>query len=133
MQYDPDKSKIIKKEDRLSYMPSSRKFISLTFIDEGDTDTEKYYGAYPLTESVHIFGSLVKSTSPKILDTETAGIAYESCCWAFRLAHFKEDSSSGASSYSTGMELVLNGLGSTSSPLKEKIENRIPGYFANLR
>jgi hypothetical protein len=29
----------------------------------------------------------------------------------------------------TGMELVLTGLGSTSSPLKDKIENKIPGIF----
>jgi hypothetical protein len=31
------------------------------------------------------------------------------------------------------MELVLTGLGSTSSPLKDKIENKIPGYSAKLR
>ena len=49
------------------------------------------------------------------------------------LIHFKEDNKSGGYSYSTGMELVLTGLGSTSSPLKGKIENRIPGYTAKLR
>jgi hypothetical protein len=31
------------------------------------------------------------------------------------------------------MELVLTGLGSTSTPLKGRIENRIPGYKAKLR
>ena len=66
-------------------------------------------------------------------NAETTGIAYESCCWAFRLAHFKEDDSSGGYNYSTGMELVLTGLGSTLSYLNNKIENRIPGYTANLR
>ena len=34
-----------------------------------------------------------------------------------------------AINYSTGMELVLTGLGSTSTPLKGRIENRIPGYI----
>ena len=132
-QYNPDKSKIVKNENSLSYSPSSRKFISMTFSDEGTSDTEKFYGAYPLTDSVHIFGGVVNSTSSSITDTETTGLAYESCCWAFRLAHFKEDNSNGGSNYSTGMELVLTGLGSTSSPLKKKIENKVPGYFANLR
>ena len=63
---------------------------------------------------------------------ETSGIAYESCCWAFRVAHFKANDS-GRYNYSTGMELVLTGLGSTSSPLKGKIEENIPGYTARLR
>jgi LPS-assembly protein len=132
-QYSPGKSKIVKKENSLSYSPSSRKFISMTFSDEGTEDTEKFYGAYPLTHSVHIFGGVVNSTSSSVTDTETTGLAFESCCWAFRLAHFKEDNSNGGSNYSTGMELVLTGLGSTSSPLKKKIENKVPGYFANLR
>ena len=132
-QYNPDKSKIVKKENSLSYSPSSREFISMTFIDEGTSDTEKYYGAYPLSDSIHIFGGVVNTNSSSLTSSETAGIAYESCCWAFRLAHFKDDNSSGGSNYSTGMELVLTGLGSTSSPLKDKIQNRIPGYFANLR
>ncbi|MEC7595805.1 MAG: LPS assembly protein LptD [Pseudomonadota bacterium] len=132
-QYDPDKSKIVKKENSFTYSPSSRKFISMTFIDEGTSDTEKFYGAYPLSNSVHIFGGVVNSTSSTVTNTETTGIAYESCCWALRFAHFKDDNSSGGSNYSTGMELVLTGLGSTSSPLKDRIENRISGYSANLR
>ena len=130
---DPDKSKIVKKENTITYSPSSRMFVSMSFIDEGSKETEKFYGAYPITDSVHIFGGLDKTTSTGITNAETTGIAYESCCWALRLAHFKEDKSSGGYNYSTGMELVLTGLGSTSSPLKDKIENKIPGYSAKLR
>ncbi len=132
-QFNPDQSKIVKKENTISYSPSSRKFISLSFIDEGTKETEKFYGAYPITDSVHIFGGIDKTTSTGVTNAETTGLAYESCCWAFRLAHFKEDNSSGGYNYSTGMELVLTGLGSTSSPLKDKIENRILGYAAKLR
>jgi len=132
-QFNPDQSKIVKKENTISYSPSSRKFISLSFIDEGTKETEKFYGAYPITDSVHIFGGIDKTTSTGVTNAETTGLAYESCCWAFRLAHFKQDNSSGGYNYSTGMELVLTGLGSTSSPLKDKIENRIPGYTAKLR
>ena len=49
--------------------------------------------------------------------------------------YFKEDNKKGLGgyNYSTGMELVLTGLGSTSSPLKGRIENKIPGYTASLR
>jgi LPS-assembly protein len=132
-QFNPDTSKIVKKENTISYNPSSRKFISLSFIDEGTKETEKFYGAYPITESVHIFGGIDKTTSTGVTNAETTGVAYESCCWAFRLVHFKEDNSTGGYNYSTGMELILTGLGSTSSPLKKKIEGKVSGYKANLR
>jgi LPS-assembly protein len=132
-QFNPDKSKIVKKENTITYSPSSRMFVSMSFIDEGSKETERFYGAYPITDSVHVFGGLDKTTSTGITNAETTGIAYESCCWAFRLAHFKEDNSSGGYNYGTGMELVLTGLGSTSSPLRDKIENKIPGYSAKLR
>ena len=132
-QFDPDSSKIVKNENTLALNPSSRKFLSLSLSDEGSKKTEKLYGAYPITDSVHIFGGLDKTTSSGITNSEITGIAYESCCWAFRLAHFKEDNASGGYNYSTGMELVLTGLGSSSNPLRNKIESKIPGYKLKLR
>jgi len=132
-QYSPNTSKIVKKENSLTYTSNSRKFITLIVSDEGAKETEKLYGAYPLTDSIHLFGALDKTTSTGITNSEITGIAYESCCWAFRVAHFKTDNASKGYNYSTGMELVLTGLGSTSSPLKGKIEGEIPGYRAKLR
>ena len=132
-QFNPDTSKIVKKENSLTYTSNSRKFITLSFSDEGVKETEKLYGAYPITDSIHFFGGLDKTTSTGTTNSETTGLAYESCCWAFRLAHFKENNDAGSYNYSTGMELVLTGLGSTSSPLKGKIEGNIPGYKAKLR
>jgi len=136
-QFNPDTSKIVKKENSLTYLSNSKKFITLSLSKVGTSsgikETEKLYGAYPLTDSIHFFGGLDKTTSTGITNSETTGIAYESCCWAFRVAHFKENNTSGGYNYSTGMELILTGLGSTSSPLKKKIENKIPGYLAKLR
>ena len=136
-QFNPDTSKIVKKENSLSYTSNSRKFITVSLskvgTSSGVTETEKLFGAYPVTDSIHLFGGLDKTTSTGVTNSETTGLAYESCCWAFRVAHFKEDNSSGGFNYSTGMELVLTGLGSTSSPLKGKIEGKIPGYAAKLR
>ena len=132
-QFDPKTSEIVKKENTITYSPSSRKFISLSFIDNGTKVTERFFGAYPITNSVHVFGGLDKTTSTGVTNSETSGIAYESCCWAFRVAHFKTDDSSGGYNYNTRMEVVLTGLGSTTTPLKNKIENKIPGYSANLR
>jgi len=138
-QFNPDTSKIVKKENSISYSSNSRKFITLSVskvgTSEGIEETEKLYGAYPLTDSIHFFGGLDKTTSLGITNSETTGLAYESCCWAFRIAHFKEDNKLGLGgyNYSTGMELILTGLGSTASPLKGKIEGHIPGYTAKLR
>jgi len=138
-QFNPDTSKIVKKENSLTYTSNSRKFITVSLSKVGTasgiTETEKLYGSYPLTDSIHFFGGVEKTPSSGITNSETTGLAYESCCWAFRVAHFKEDNGLGLGgyNYSTGMELVLTGLGSTSTPLKGRIENRIPGYTAKLR
>jgi LPS-assembly protein len=61
-QFNPDKSKIVKKENTITYSPSSRMFVSMSFIDEGSKETEKFYGAYPITDSIHVFGGLDKTT-----------------------------------------------------------------------
>ena len=132
-QFNPKTSKVVKKENTIAYSPSSRKFVSLSFIDEGTKETEKFYGAYPITDSIHVFGGLDKTTSTGVTNSETSGIAYESCCWSLRVAHFKDSTSSDKYNYGTRMELVLNGLGSTSSSLSNKIERKIPGYSATLR
>ena len=132
-QFDPKKSKIVKRENSITYKSNDKKFITLSLSDEGTVETEKLYGSYPITDSIHFFGGLDKTTSTGITNSETTGLAYESCCWAFRVAHFKAHNGGTNYNYSTGFELVLKGLGSTASPLKRKIENNIPGYSAKLR
>ena len=135
-QYNPGKSKFLQTKNSISYNPTDRKFLAYTILDEEKKQTDQIHGAYPLNDSVHFFGGIAKTTSTvksENSESETTGIAYESCCWAFRVAHFKEDNSSGGYNYSTGMELIFKGLGSTSSPLKDRIESRIPGYVARLR
>jgi len=135
VQFNPDKSKIVHKDSSLTYSSNARKFITMKFSDNGTEKTEKLYGAIPLTNSIHFFGGLDKTTSTGTTNYETTGLAYETCCWAYRLAHFKENNGLGMGdyNYSTGMELVFTGLGSTSSPLKGKIESNILGYNAKLR
>ena len=136
IQFNPDKAKIVKRENNFSYIPSSRKFVSLSYSDEGTKKRGKIYTAYPLTDSIHFFGGLDRTitaaTANSVTKTETTGLAYESCCWGARLAHFKEDNSAGGYNYSTGFELILTGLGSSSSPMKGRIENTVEGYSANL-
>ena len=121
-QFNPDTAKIVKRENSITYTSNSRKFITLSYSDEGTKETEKLYGAYPITDSIHFFGGLDKTTSTGITNAETTGLAYESCCWALRVAHFKTNNVGIGYNYSTGFELVLTGLGSTASPLKRKVE-----------
>jgi len=137
VQYNPDQSSIVKKENSLSYILNPRKFVSISLSDDGTDRIGKIYVVYPLNDSIHLFGgfdkTITKATSAGVVNSETSGIAYESCCWAARLAHFKDDNGAGGYNYSTGFELVLTGLGSTATPLKSRIENKIPDYNANLR
>lgn len=132
-QYNTDKNKIVKKKNALSYSITPKKFISVALSDEGTKETAQVYGSFPITKSVHFFGGLDRITSSGITNKETTGLAYESCCWSARIAHFKEGGGSKDYSYSTGLEFVFTGLGSTASPLKKRIESNIPKYNAQLR
>jgi len=138
VQFNPDTSRIVKRENSFSYSPTSRKFASIIYSDDSETRTGKIYGAFPLNKSIHFFAGLdrkiTKASGIGVINSYTTGLAYENCCWAFRVAHFQEDKNQGNGShnYSTGMELVLTGLGSTSTPLKGRIESNIPGYKTNL-
>ena len=135
IQFDPDKSLIVNKAQNLSYIVNPRKFVSMSLSEDKLNRNGKIYVAYPLNNSIHIFAGLdktiTKATGTGVTNAETSGIAYESCCWSFRIAHFKVTGDNGYE-YSTGAELVLSGLGSTSTPLKDRIENKIPDYKANL-
>ena len=138
-QFDPDKSLIVKRENSISYSPAPRKFASITYSDDNITRTGQISLSYPVSDYIHVFGGLnrkiTKATRKGITTEYTSGLAYENCCWAFRLAHFQADRGQGDNSnnYSTGFELILKGLGTTSTPLKGRIENTIPGYALNLR
>jgi LPS-assembly protein len=131
IQFDPDKATIVKRNNTLSYKLNPKKFVSISTEDDGSKKTLKLYGAYPVTNSIHLFAGIDKTTSTGITNSETTGVVYESCCWAFRLAHFKESSGSGYD-YSTGAELVFKGLGSSSFSLRRRIEEKIPYYRAGL-
>ena len=65
------------------------------------------------------------------MNKETTGIAYESCCWAVRLAHFKTSDDVGYD-YGTSLELVFKELGTTDTYVRDKIEKRLPEYRVNL-
>ena len=132
VQFDPEISKITKTSNEISYKSNPRKFISLAFEDNGSKTTAKLYGAFPVNDSIHLFAGIDKTTSTGVTNQETTGFAYESCCWALRFAHFKESSGTGYA-YSTGMELVFKGLGSTATNLKDRIERNIPYYKGILR
>jgi len=132
IQYDPEISTITKRTTGISYKVNPRQFVMLSYDDNGSQKTSKIYGALPLTDSIHIFGGLDKVTSTGLINKETSGIVYESCCWATRFVHFKE-AAGNSYSYNTGMELVFKGLGSSSSSLRKHIERNIPYYETDLR
>jgi len=137
IQYNPDISTITKRTNEISYKSNQRKFISLSYTNDGSKKTSKIYGSFPINDSFHLFGGLDKTTSTGVINKETTGVAYESCCWAMRLVHFKEDNGSSTETnknynYSTGFELLFKGLGSTSSNIGEHIESNIPNYVAKL-
>ncbi|ALE53133.1 organic solvent tolerance protein [Candidatus Thioglobus autotrophicus] len=139
LQYDPETNKIDKRDSSASYILNPRKFLTLAHhYDRANSDPKsiELYGAYPLTQKVHVFAGINRSqnqaTSAWTTSKETTGIAYESCCWALRLAHFKKHMGGTGYDYVTNFELVLKGLASTSPSLYKRLEDEVPNYLANL-
>ena len=114
-----------------NYKPHPRKFISVVHKDDGSDRSLELSGSYPISNKIHIFAGIDKSLTTGVMNKETTGIAYESCCWAARLAHFKTSSGTGYD-YGTGLELVFKGLGSTDTYVRNKIEKRLPEYKVTL-
>ncbi len=137
LQYDPETNKIDKRDSAITYQLNPRKFLTIAhndFVDDNGNrkKTAELYGAYPINTQVHIFAGINRSITDSITNKETTGIAYESCCWAVRLAHFKKHTSGGDYDYVTDFELVLKGLTTTSPGLSKRLEEEIPNYLANL-
>ncbi|QKQ24041.1 LPS-assembly protein LptD [Candidatus Ruthia endofausta] len=132
LQYDPKTNKINKRNSSVSYILSPRKFLTLAHHDDSGKKSAELYGAYRLTQKIHLFAGINRSISDSITNKETTGIAYESCCWALRLAHFKDRVSDGDYDYVTKIELILKGLATTSPSLYKRLEKDVPNYLANL-
>jgi len=132
LQYDPETNKIDKRDSAITYQLNPRKFLTIAHHDDNGTKSAELYGAYPINTQVHIFAGINRSITDSITNKETTGIAYESCCWAVRLAHFKKHISGNDYDYVTDFELVLKGLTTTSPGLSKRLEEDIPNYLANL-
>jgi len=132
LQYDPETNKIDKRDSAITYQLNPRKFLTIAHHDDNGTKSAELYGAYPINTQVHIFAGINRSITDSITNKETTGIAYESCCWAVRLAHFKKHISGSDYDYVTDFELVLKGLTTTSPGLSKRLEEEIPNYLANL-
>ena len=139
LQYDPETNKIDKRDSSVRYILNPRKFLTLAHhYDRANSDPKsiELYGAYPLTQQVHVFAGINRSqnqiTNNWTTSKETTGVAYESCCWALRLAHFKKSIAINDYEYATSFELVLKGLATTSPSLSRRLEDEVPNYLANL-
>ncbi|WP_300428603.1 LPS assembly protein LptD [Candidatus Thioglobus sp.] len=133
LEFDPETNKIDKRDSSINYILNPRKFLTLAHHDDNGTKSAELYGAYPITQNVHVFAGINRSITNSITNKETTGIAYESCCWALRLAHFKKHISGNDYDYITNFELVLKGLASTSPGLAARLEEEVPNYLANLK
>ena len=130
-QFNPSTTSIDNRNNSVSYKVNPRNFVSLSHTNNNTNETLELYGVYPVSDSIHLFGGLKKSLTTGITEKETSGFAYESCCWAVRVAHFKETVDS-VYDNSTNLELVFKGLGSSSSDMQKHLEKNIPYYRADL-
>ncbi len=132
LQLDPETGELNEQDNTISYHLNARKFLTLAYHDDNNIESIEAFGAYPINQNIHIFGGVNRSLTDSITNRETTGIAYESCCWALRLAHFKEHTGGTDFERTTSIEFVLKGLASSSPSLAKRLEKNIPNYLANL-
>ncbi|NYT52213.1 MAG: LPS-assembly protein LptD [Candidatus Vesicomyosocius endoextente] len=132
LQYNSRTNKISKRNSSISFIINSRKFLTLAHHNDNGNNSVELYSAYPLTQQIHVFAGINGSISNSTINKETMGIGYETCCWAVRLAYFKEYLNENNYDYVTKFELVLKGLATTSSNLYKRLEKDIPNYSVNL-
>jgi len=131
-QYNPETKKLDKNDSAITYLLSPRNFLTVAHHDDQGKKSVELYGAYSILDNVHIFAGINRSLTDSTTNKETTGIAYESCCWALRLAHFKKHLSGDDYDNITKFELVLKGLASSAPKLAGRLEKNIPNYLANL-
>ncbi len=110
IQYNPDTNKLDKHNNTVSYQSKPRKSITVAQYVENGTKSAEIYGAYPITQEVHVFGGINRSITDSITNKKTTGIAYESCCWAIRVEYLKNHVDGNNYDNVTNFELVLKGL-----------------------
>ena len=135
LQFDPKIKKLVKKQNELSYQLSPNNFLTFKLTNDGDKQTEKLYGSYTFNNSITLFAAIKKTntSSTNISTTEEfGGAVFETCCFAYRITHSKDDENgNNKHDYSTSFEVVLKGLGSTSNSIQRRIEDRVPNFKAN--
>ena len=131
LEFDTDINKIVKSMSSISYQKDLNNFITLSYYDD-TSESVSINAVQPITENSHAYLGITRSLSDSINNKITSGFAYESCCWAARLAFFNTYSDADNNDKSINFEFVLKGLTSTSPSLKNRLEDDIPNYLANL-
>ncbi len=132
LQFNPKTNILDEHDSAITYQLNRRKFLTLAHHKEDNIKSAELYGAYPINTKVHVFAGVNRSITDSITNKKTLGIAYESCCWALRLAHFKKHISGNDYDRVINFELVFKGLASTSPNLAKRLEEEIPNYLGNL-
>lgn len=129
-QYD---NNIIEKHNKLSYNKNGIDFFSLSH--HKDNNGQKHasmYIAKPIVGKSHIFAGVTRNISEKTNNKQSIGFVYDDCCTAFRIAHFREYSTSNIYDKFIKFEMIFKGLGTTDKNLYNKIKDTIPNYLPEI-
>lgn len=137
VRWDPEKNDVVKRTSAIAFQDGENKFIN---VSHNEIEEENIFGvnaALPLGNNTHIIAGFNKSLTNSRVNNSTIGVVYESCCWAMRLAHFKDivsyTNNENSYDYVTKFEIILKGLGSSDAELGKYLEARVPNYVDNIK
>jgi LPS-assembly protein len=127
------KKGLVAKNNSLSYRKDGINFFSIGHhLTTDNKKSVSLQGALPISGKSHIFAGLNRSITEKTNNHQTIGFVYDSCCTAFRLAHFKEYDNDNSYDEVIKFEIIFKGLGTTNKKLRDKISKQIPNYLPEI-
>ncbi|MGH8459708.1 MAG: LPS-assembly protein LptD, partial [Nevskiales bacterium] len=135
LQYDPDDSRIDRGRLRIQYRPDSGSLLNVGYRFRRDLlEQTDISFVWPLNKRWRAIGRWDYSLRDD-QDVETlAGLEYQSCCWAMRMAYRRYISDT-LGDYNDGvyLQLELTGLGRLGDNFQRLLERDVRGYVADDR
>jgi LPS-assembly protein len=117
-------------EMRVQYRPASNKVANLSYrYRPGNLEQASASLGWPLTRQWSFVGSVDYSLRDETTLDQMAGLQYESCCWAVRMAYSRQISNrDGSKDTAFMLQLDLKGLAGLGADARKRFERDILGY-----
>ncbi len=126
LHYSPDKRDFVEQHISLDYSNDN----GFVYMAHHNIEFGKYlelYSAKNIINNTEIFAGINYDINNKIYNKRALGLAYEDCCWSFKIANFREYNGNNYNN-SIKIEFSLKGLFNSTPDFNEQVNTSVLGY-----